>query len=145
MREVSRIPSRQNKKGDLIAKVNEIKLRIGKVIEFEMSVKGKQLTAIFDTGGSITMMPRKLREWVKPNSEYSPPDDREFVDLNGNEVKIRRVYELDTCLNGVTKRSRWWELEARTKPIVGMDSFEILQLNQKHRNQEIENHRKIKK
>ena len=76
-------------------------------------------------------MPRKSRKWVKPNIPNSPPVDRKFVDLNGNEVKVRKIYNLETELNGIKREVLWWEVDAKTKPIKGMDSFELLSLELK--------------
>ncbi len=57
VREINRIPLKKNKKGILIAKIQEIKPKDGKTIEFEMTVNGCKLTAILDTGSPITIMP----------------------------------------------------------------------------------------
>ena len=50
------------------------------------------------------------------------------MDPNGNEVKIRKVYILVTNLKGVTRKILWWKIDAKTKPIVGMDKFRNLDL-----------------
>ena len=108
--------------------MKEIKPKDGKTIEFESRVNGCKLTAILDTGSPITIMPRSYRKWVKPFESDIPPVDRRFVDLNGNEVKIRKVLNLETSLNGVKKQIKWWEVKAKTKPIIEMDNFEVLGL-----------------
>ncbi len=119
---------KKNKSGVLIANIKEIKPKDGKSIEFEMTVNGKKITAILDTGSPITIMPKSYRRLIKPKENSELPTDRKFAELNGNEVKIRNVFQLETSLNGVTKEILWWKVKAKTKPIVGMDNFELLGL-----------------
>ena len=123
-----KIPMKKNKSGVLIANIKEIKPKDGKSIEFEMTVNGKKITAILDTGSPITIMPKSYRRLIKPKENSELPTDRKFAELNGNEVKIRNVFQLETSLNGVTKEILWWKVKAKTKPIVGMDNFELLGL-----------------
>ena len=89
---------------------------------------GKKITAILDTGSPITILPRSYRRLINPKENSEPPTDWKFVDLNGNEVKIRNVFQLETSLNAVTKEILWWEVKAKAKAIVGMDNFELLGL-----------------
>ena len=121
--EVKRIPMKRNKRGVLIANIKEIKPKDNKTIEFEIGINGYWTRAILDTGSPITILPRKNRKWIKPAQNIPIPADRKFVDLNGNEVKIRKVFNLETKLNGVIDNINWWEVKAKTKPIVGMDNF----------------------
>ncbi len=103
------------------------------------------MTAILDTGSPITIMPRKLRKWLKPSLKDTPSGDRKLVDLNGKKVVIRKVYNLDTSLNGVTREVMWWEVDARTKPIIGMDNFGILglELQQRSDNADVTGNREV--
>ena len=103
MTEVKRIPLKRNKRGVLIANVKEIKPKDDKTIAFEICINDYWTTAILDTGSPITILPRKYGKWVKPKMIIPTPAERKFVDLNGNEVKIRKIFNLETKLNGVSE------------------------------------------
>ena len=123
MREVRRIPLKRNKREVLIANVKEIKPKTTRRSSSQFCISGYWTAAILDTGSPITILPRKYRKRIKPERNVPTPTDRKFVDLNGNEVKIRKVLNLETKLNGVTNRIDWWEVKAKTKPIVGMENL----------------------
>ena len=91
-------------------------------------VNGTEVTAMLDTGSPISRMPRKISKRLNFQNEREPPKGRRFVDLNGNDVNIRRTFTALTQLNDAEGEVNWWEVSAKTTPILGMDAFEKLKL-----------------
>ena len=99
-----------------------------KTVDFKMQVNGKLMDVILDTGSPISLMPENRRDELKLKNIRPPPENREFVDLNNNEVKINGTYKLETTLNSVTAKLTWWEINLDTTPILGIDNFEKMGL-----------------
>ncbi len=123
-----RIPLKRNKRGDVIGKIKEKKARDKKRIHLKLKVNVTEITAMLDTGSPISLMPQAISKRVKPEKIHEPPMDRKFVDLNGNEVIINRTFIVPTQLNNASCEIKWWEVNAKTTPILGMDSFKKLKL-----------------
>ncbi len=88
-----------------------------------MKLNGRPINVILDTGSPISIAPRSMREWINPKICKPVPKNRQFVDLNDNEVAITEIISVETELNGVSAETNWWETRSHVKPILGMDNF----------------------
>ena len=111
-----------------MGRISEVVPKDNDTIELKMSFNGKLVKVILDTGSPISIIPSSLTAWLKPKTRKKPPPNRQFVDLNDNEVAVTEILELETKLNEKTLILDWWEVQTDTRPTLGMDNFSKLEL-----------------
>ncbi len=119
---------RVEKNKQSIGKITEVVPNNTDTVELKMSLNGKTVKVILDTGSPISIIPKSMREWIQPKTIRKPPKHRQFVDLNDNEVSVTGIYELDTKLNEKELKLDWREVQSETRPILGRDNFGKLDL-----------------
>ena len=82
--------------------------------EYMIKINGIKIAAVLETGSPINMVPASPKKVIINLSE------RQFVDVNEKPNKINNRYELETDVNGVTKKLIWWAVNSDTKPIIDM-------------------------
>ncbi len=112
----------------LIGKVTELKPKNNHTIELKMQRNGKPMKVILDTGSPISIIPANMRDWIQPKIVRKPPSNRQFMDLNDNEVSVSRIHEIETQFFDKVENLDWWEMKIETRPILDMDNFTKLDL-----------------
>ncbi len=84
---ISEKPKRAMSK-QLIGKVTEVRPKSNDRKELKMWLNEKQAKVILDTVSPISITPTNMREWIRPNVIKKPPTNRQYVDMNDNEVSV---------------------------------------------------------
>ena len=107
-----------NKISDLMNPFNGVNKRP----RLNVTLNGKTMSWLFDTGSSITCMPKHIFDIVFKNG--APPHcstSAKFRTTNGSQMKTTGVYVLDLLVRGQIYRQRVIVLDTLTDCIIGVD------------------------
>ncbi len=122
----------QSHTSESVNRIVEIRPKVGNPKPEHLTIKanrrrirlnGHKIAAILDTGSPITILPKKYKPEMKPTRVIKRTSNRKFVDVSGRPLTIHNRYKITTELNGTSKEVIWWEIDAITKLIMGMDNL----------------------
>jgi len=111
-----------NKISDLLNPFNGVAQRP----RINVSINGKTMNWLFDTGSAITCMPSHIFDIVFKHGKPRPlPTESSFRAANGTHMKSRGAFELDLTIRGQTYRHKILVLDTLTDCIIGVDFMHI--------------------
>ena len=107
----------------------------GKTIELDLTLEGRKFTEMLDTGSRISLTPEHKNETLA-DTDYilrKIYNGRQSVGFNLKPVEFKHTTKLDTKYQNTSQILKWWIIQRKVTPIIGIDNMNKVNIQAFHR------------